>query len=126
MKRCLVVDDSDVIRRVMSAILRRLGHQAIEAADGEGALACCRESMPDVILLDSNMPGMSGIEFLSALRGLGTARRPHIIYCTIENDPIELSRAFTCGIDDYLLKPFSRDMIEAKLAEVPVRTDAAA
>lgn len=125
MKHCLIVDDSDVIRKVARAICERLGHRAEEAADGEAALAACKVVMPEVILLDSHMPGMNGIEFMTALRGIGAARRPHVIYCTIENDPVELARAFTCGVDDYLLKPYSRDMVEAKLAEVPTAAVAA-
>lgn len=125
MKRCLIVDDSDVIRKVARSILERLGCHVSEAAGGEAGLEQCRAAMPDVILLDWHMPGMSGIEFMTALRSLGAARRPYVIYCTSENDPIDLARAFTCGIDDYLLKPYSRDMIEAKLAEVPAASAAA-
>lgn len=125
MMHCLIVDDSVVIRKVARAILERLGHKPEEAADAETALAACKVAMPDVILLDSHMPGMNGMEFMAALRGIGAARLAHVIYCTIENDPIDLARAFTCGVDDYLLKPYSRDMIEAKLAEVPAAAAAA-
>ena len=69
MKSCLVVDDSKVIRKVARHILETLNFAVAEAEDGRQALTHCESSMPDVILLDWNMPVMSGMEFLRALRG---------------------------------------------------------
>ena len=68
MKNCLVVDDSRVIRKVARRILEELAFSIEEAADGQEALDACRAGMPDAILLDWNMPVMSGIDFLRALR----------------------------------------------------------
>ena len=68
MKSCLVVDDSRVIRKVARRILEDLNFQIDEAADGLEALNSCRRKMPDAILLDWNMPVMSGIDFLRQLR----------------------------------------------------------
>ena len=64
MKTCLVVDDSSVVRKVARRILEDIGYQVAEAADGVEALAACKEAMPEVILLDWNMPVMTGFEFL--------------------------------------------------------------
>ena len=68
MRTCLVVDDSRVIRKVARRILEDLGFDVAEAADGAEALAWCRTCMPDVVLLDWNMPVMNGLEFLRRLR----------------------------------------------------------
>jgi two-component system chemotaxis response regulator CheY len=68
MKTCLVVDNSKVVRMVARKILEELGFEVIEAEDGQVALDKSMESMPDVVLLDWNMPVMSGIEYLRALR----------------------------------------------------------
>lgn len=120
MRRCLIVDDSDVIRKVTRSILERIGWTVEEAENGQEGLERCKVGAPDVILLDWHMPVMSGIDFMTALRSAGIGKRPYVIYCTTENDPIDIGRAFTCGVDDYLLKPYSRDMIEAKLADIPI------
>ena len=76
MKNCLIVDDSRVIRKVSRHIVETLGFTVDEAADGQEALAKCDSRMPDVILLDWNMPVMSGIEFLAKLRERPNGKRP--------------------------------------------------
>ena len=67
--------------------------------------------------LDWHMPVMGGVEFLGALRLANLAKRPYVLYATTENDQSELSRAFTAGADDYVLKPFDKETLEAKLAD---------
>jgi CheY-like chemotaxis protein len=71
MKRCLIVDDSRVVRKVARRIVEDLRFDADEAADGQQALETCRKSMPDAVLLDWNMPVMNGIDFLRAIRDSG-------------------------------------------------------
>ena len=117
MKHCLVVDDSDVIRKVTRSILESMSLEVSEAENGEEAIGRCHMSTPDAILLDWQMPVMSGIEFLGALRLANLPKKPYILYCTTENDPSDLARAFAAGADDYLLKPFDREALEAKLAD---------
>jgi two-component system, chemotaxis family, chemotaxis protein CheY len=115
MKHCLVVDDSDIIRKVARRILESNGMEVTEAASGQEAVERCLDRMPDAVLLDWQMPVMSGLEFLGALR-LSTRRpRPYIFYCTTENDPVEISRALAGGADDVIIKPFDRASIEEKL-----------
>ncbi|MEW5962447.1 MAG: response regulator [Pseudomonadota bacterium] len=118
MNRCLIVDDSHVIRKVARAILEGLRFEVAEAESGEEALKHCDARMPDLIILDWHMPGMCTIEFLTALRTRLSGRRPRILYLTTELDIAGISRAITSGADDYLMKPFNRQMVEAKLTEV--------
>ena len=93
MKTCLIVDDSKVIRKVARHILETLEFQVEEAGDGREALTRCEESMPDVVLLDWNMPVMSGMEFLKLLRQRGHEDQPKVVFCTTENDMAHIRAA---------------------------------
>jgi two-component system chemotaxis response regulator CheY len=74
--------------------------------------------MPDVILLDWNMPQMSGIEFLRALRSETSGNHPVVVFCTTENDVANITEALGAGADEYVMKPYDRGILEAKLTEV--------
>lgn len=117
MKSCLVVDDSPVVRKVARRILENLKVTACEAESGQHALEQCQQAMPDAILLDYHMPGSMGtVEFLSTLRGLANGKKPFVVYCTTENDTADITRSIAAGADDYVIKPFDRDGLRAKLA----------
>lgn len=118
MKRCLVVDDSSVIRKIARQILEELDFSISEAGDGQVALTKCREGMPEAILLDWNMPVMNGLEFLTALRQEEGGDQPVVVFCTTENDMDHISRAISAGANEYVMKPFDREIIEAKFHEV--------
>jgi two-component system chemotaxis response regulator CheY len=120
MKICLVVDDSKVIRKVARHILETLDFAVEEAEDGRQALERCAGRMPDVILLDWNMPVMSGMEFLRALRQLDHLPQPKVVFCTTENDLNHIRAAIAAGADEYVMKPFDRETIESKLQIVGV------
>ena len=115
MKTCLVVDDSKVIRKVARHILEALGFQVEEAADGAEALDACRAASPDVVLLDWNMPVMSGMDFLRALRNSPAAGKPKVVFCTTENGMAHIRAAIEAGADEYVMKPFDRDTLQSKL-----------
>jgi two-component system chemotaxis response regulator CheY len=115
MKSCLVVDDSKVIRKVARHILETLDFTVEEAEDGRQALNHCETSMPDVILLDWNMPVMSGMEFLRALRQSQAPDQPKVVFCTTENDIGHIRAAIAAGADEYVMKPFDRETIHSKL-----------
>ena len=115
MKTCLVVDDSKVIRKVARHILETLDFTVTEAGDGREALDCCMTSPPDVVLLDWNMPVMSGMDFLRALRDASLAERPKVVFCTTENGMAHIRAAIEAGADEYVMKPFDRDTLESKL-----------
>jgi len=120
MKTCLVVDDSKVIRKVARHILESLDFAVDEAVDGSEALARCRETSPDVVLLDWNMPVMTGMEFLRALGRSAPEPRPKIVFCTTENDFAHIRAAIDAGADEYVMKPFDRETLLSKLELVGV------
>jgi two-component system chemotaxis response regulator CheY len=116
-RTCLIVDDSRVIRRVARRILEGLGYFVEEAADGAEAMALCRNRLPEAVLLDWNMPVMDGLEFLVALRREPGGAAPLVVLCTTRNDPQHIAAALAAGADEYIMKPFDGDIIEAKFAE---------
>ena len=118
MKHCLVVDDSSVVRKVARRILEGFDFTVSEAEDGGQALEMCRRGMPDIILLDSHLPAMEGIDVAASLRKLDHGREPKVLYCISEADVAQIAKALRAGVDDYLLKPFDRALVEAKLHEV--------
>lgn len=115
---CLIVDDSRIIRKVSRRIVEGLGFDVDEAADGAEALTFCTGAMPDVILLDWNMPVMDGLTFLRRLRALPDGERPKVLFCTIETAVDRITEALAAGADDYVMKPFDGEILHAKLAEV--------
>jgi two-component system, chemotaxis family, chemotaxis protein CheY len=118
MKNCLVVDDSAVIRKVARRILEGMSFAIEEAEDGSVALTACRSRMPDAILLDWNMPVMDGYEFLKALRALPNGKSPKVVFCTTENDIAHIARAMHAGADEYIMKPFDRDIVTSKFQQI--------
>ncbi len=114
MKSCLIVDDSSVVRKVARRILEDMDYIVEEAEDGQDAFDKCRQEMPDAILLDWQMPIMSGLEFLKLLRAYVGGEKPHVVYCTVENDIGAIAMALKAGASDYMMKPFDRAILEAK------------
>jgi two-component system chemotaxis response regulator CheY len=118
MKSCLVVDDSRVVRKVARRIVEDLGFSCEEAEDGQKAYEHCSKQMPDAILLDWNMPVMSGIEFLEKLRAMPNGQTPKVVFCTTENDMAHIQRAMTAGANEYIMKPFDGDIIQSKFSQI--------
>lgn len=115
MKNCLIVDDSRVIRKVSRHIVEALGLEVDEAEDGRDALEKCAKTMPDLILLDWNMPVMTGIEFITKLRQSPNGSAPKVIFCTTENDVAHIRQAIDAGADEYVMKPFDFETLQIKL-----------
>ena len=118
MKTCLVVDDSSVTRKIARRILEEMDFQIVEAEDGEKALEVCKRSLPEAILLDWNMPVMDGLEFLNHLRQLPDGDLPKVVFCTTENNVEHIARALRAGANEYIMKPFDKDIVTAKFQEV--------
>ena len=118
MKTCLVVDDSSVIRKVARRILEGMQFEISEAEDGAQALEMCRKDLPDAVLLDLNMPKMDGYEFLRMLRRMPGGDGPKVVFCTTENDVAHIARALHAGANEYIMKPFDKEIVEAKFQQV--------
>jgi two-component system chemotaxis response regulator CheY len=122
---CLVVDDSRVVRKAARRLLEGLGFAVREAEDGAQALAACRDALPDVVLLDWNMPVMDGLSFLRAARAEHGAERPLVVLCTTENTQDRILEALEAGAQEYVMKPFNAEILWGKLAQLGLLRDAA-
>ena len=118
MNICLIVDDSEIIRKYARLIFESLGYRVIEAESPKEAIGRLGDDAPHLILADWKMPGASTHDFIGQVRRMKLARRPYIVYLSTENDVADLDRASVAGADDFLLKPFNRDIIAMKLLEI--------
>lgn len=117
---CLVVDDSTTIRKVIGRMFEKMDFEVREAENGQVALESCLANMPEVIMLDWNMPVMSGIDFLRALRKAPGGDAPKVILCTTENEFEAIQTAMSEGANEYIMKPFNEEIIKEKLEIVGV------
>jgi two-component system, chemotaxis family, chemotaxis protein CheY len=118
MKHALVVDDSSFIRKIAKQILEGMNFEVSEAKDGAQALERCEERLPELILLDWNMPVMSGLEFLTKLRKTPRGDEPQVVFCTTENTRDKILTALEAGATEYIMKPFDQDIIRTKLEQI--------
>lgn len=117
-KVCLVVDDSRVIRKITRQIVERVGYDVVEAENGDEALTRCKVEMPDLIMVDWDMPVMTGLDFVSALRRLEGGYRPKVVFCTSKGTSMDVNRAFEAGADEYVTKPFDSQVLQEKLKRI--------
>lgn len=118
MALCLIVDDSKVVRKLERRFIEELGFTADEAESGDHALVFCQHTIPDLILLDWYMPGMDGMEFLKAFRGLPDNEKCKIVICTTESNIEKIIYAMSSGANEYVIKPFDADIIKLKLQQI--------
>ena len=114
--KALVVDDSKSIRQIERKYLEEMGFRVVEAEDGEEALKVLKKN-PDVrlIILDWHMPVMSGYEFLKAVRANPEWNEIKIMMVTTENQQKSVIDAIMAGANEYLMKPFDKEMLENKI-----------
>jgi two-component system chemotaxis response regulator CheY len=112
----LVIDDSRTTRIIIGKILREVGLEVIEAGNGVEALAQLKQN-PDVglLLVDWNMPEMNGYDFLRAVRSQRVYDAVRILMVTSEAEGEQVARALDAGANEYLMKPFSKEVLMAKL-----------
>ncbi len=118
MKQCLIVDDSSSIRKVANRILMDFGYETREAANSEQALKLCAEQMPDFIIVDWQIPDADSNKMMNEIRGLTGGDKPTIIYCTLENDPMQMAAAMRHGANGHLMKPFDRESLTRSMDSV--------
>lgn len=115
--RALVIDDSRATRAVLKRMLTGIGYDVVEAPHGRAALdLLATEGLPDVALVDWNMPEMDGLAFVRAVRADPSLERLPLVMVTTESEPAQVVRALSAGADEYAMKPFTADVILDKLA----------
>lgn len=118
-KNILVVDDSSTMRRIVVNTLSRLGYTKVsQAGNGVEALAECEKAQFDCILTDWNMPEMEGLELVVRLRKMPNYSKVPIIMVTTEGGKSDVVEALTKGVNDYVVKPFTPDVIKSKMDRV--------
>jgi two-component system, chemotaxis family, chemotaxis protein CheY len=118
MKRCIVADDSAVIRKVARRILEPQAYEVVDAPEGRELLSTCSVSMPDAIMLDWSLPDQDSFEVLRAIRALPDGDKPKIIFCLLENDTGSIARARHLGATDTMMKPFDKAMLLSKFKDM--------
>ncbi len=114
--RAMVIDDSRVVRILIGAILREVGMEVIEAANGLEALERLKEDEEvKLLLVDWNMPVMNGLEFIQAVRSQHAYDGVRIMMVTTETESDQVTRALNAGANEYLMKPFTKEILIAKL-----------
>ncbi len=112
--KIMLVDDSRTIRNIQKKVLVKLGYEDIvEAADGVQALAAYKESPPDLMLIDWNMPNMDGITLVKTIRA--TDKTIPMIMCTTEAEKSRVVQALKEGVNNYMVKPFTAETLSEKI-----------
>jgi two-component system chemotaxis response regulator CheY len=114
--KALVVDDSKTIRMIVGRTLRELGFEVIEAGNGLEALDRLQEvGQVDIALVDWNMPEMNGFEFVQEVRSKPVYDEMKIMMVTTETETEQMSAALQAGANEYVMKPFTKEVIQEKL-----------
>jgi two-component system chemotaxis response regulator CheY len=124
----LIIDDSRAMRRILRQIVEPLGFHILEAGDGQEGLERLEQYHPDVelTLVDWNMPVMNGLEFVKAVRGDDQYQQMKIAMVTTETEPAQMARALMAGVDEFVMKPFTSQILIEKLKLIGVQCPDAA
>jgi two-component system chemotaxis response regulator CheY len=124
----LIIDDSRAMRRILRQIVEPLGFRILEAGDGQEGLDRLGEHFPDVelTLVDWNMPVMNGLEFVKTVRADDQYRQMKIAMVTTETEPAQMARALMAGVDEFVMKPFTSEILIEKLRLIGVQCPDAA
>ena len=112
--KIMLVDDSRTIRNIQKKVLAKLGYtDIVEAKDGVEALEKYKESPPDLMLIDWNMPNMDGITLIRTIRA--TDKTIPMIMCTTEAEKTRVVEALKAGVNNYMVKPFTAETLAEKI-----------
>lgn len=114
MQRCLILDGTEIFRRITRTILSDFGFETVEAASGAEAMTHLQKQDFDLVLIDAHITDMSPLNILRHIKARA-AGRTYVLYCTLEYDVVELQRAHAAGANDVLVKPFNRASLAQKL-----------
>lgn len=122
--KILLVEDSKTMRNIEKAVLSQLGHTEIEeACDGQDALGKLTSFQPDLLLVDWNMPNMDGLTFVRTYRQAN--RLTPIIMVTTESEKARVVEAIKAGVNNYVVKPFTPDLLSQRITETMQKAKAA-
>lgn len=114
--RAIVIDDSRAIRSILGGMLREMGFEVGEAVNGRDAMMHLKASdPPDLAMLDWNMPEMNGFELLVRVRAIPAFDSMRIVMVTTETETSQMIKALEAGANEYVMKPFTREVIREKL-----------
>lgn len=117
--RILIVDDHEPMRKIIKNILRQIGLEDMdEAIDGRDAVKKMKEKNFDIVLLDWNMPGMTGLDVLKIIKSDQNLKNIPVIMVTAESSKEKIIEAVNFGVTDYIVKPFTAEVLKKKIEEV--------
>lgn len=123
----LIIDDSRAMRRILTKIVAPLGFEVVEAENGQEGLEQLRATEDvEVVLVDWNMPVMNGLDFVKAVRADANYATQKIIMVTTETEPNQMVRALMAGVDEFVMKPFTADILMEKMKLIGVQMPVAA
>lgn len=122
--RALVIDDSRAIRLILGQILKGIGFEVLDAGNGLEALEKLKNSGPvELALVDWNMPEMNGLEFVQAARKNDAYNDMKLMMVTTETEMSQVVKALEAGANEYVMKPFTKEMILEKLCLMGISLD---
>lgn len=117
MAKAMVIDDSKAIRMILTRSLNKLGYEVCTAGDGKEALAILDQQAPELafLLVDWNMPEVSGLEFVQHVRRMPSYSEVPLMMVTTETEVDQMVKALEAGANEYVMKPFTDEIIADKL-----------
>ena len=116
MMRALVIDDSRAMRSILTGILEEIGFEVEQAKDAEDALSLLeKDENFELALIDWNLPEMSGLDLVKTVRNMSDLENLRLMMVTTETQLARVREALTAGADEYIMKPFDKDMLLEKL-----------
>ena len=122
MAKIVVADDDADIRELVAFKLQQTGHEVVAVGDGAAAVEACQADVPDLVVLDVMMPGMSGLDACRALRLDAALAKVPVILLTARAQEADIEQGFNAGADDYVVKPFSPRELASRVAAVLQRS----
>ncbi len=120
MKRCMIVDDSSVVRKVAKRILAGPELVVIEAANGRQAIEMCAAQMPDMIMVEGALHDMATVDFIRQVMSIATTVKPNVVVCFSQFDVAAIMRTKRAGASGYVLKPFNRSHLLDRFRDVTI------
>lgn len=122
MSKVLIIDDSRAMRQIIGKIMKQLGFEIFEAGDGKEGIDQLEQHKDEVelVLVDWNMPVMNGYEFVEAVRAQDEFANHKLVMVTTETEPTQMAKALMAGVDEFVMKPFTSEILIEKLMLIGV------